>query len=81
MRLMLEQFLIRATPASRVLLAVFAVTPFLVFTLYCNWLALTVPEFRVGVNEGLLKVLQACIAVSVSINLAVAASLWSRRLR
>lgn len=79
MRLMLEQFLIRLTPASRVLLAVFAVTPFLVFTMFCNWLALHNPEIRPGVNEGPVLVLQAFIATSVCINLAVAASLWRRR--
>lgn len=75
----LEQFLIRLTPASRVLLAVFAVTPFLVFTIFCNWLALHEPEFQVGVNRGPLLLLQAIISASLCINLGVAASLWPRR--
>ena len=76
----LEQFLIRLTPASRVLLAVFAVTPFLVFTIFCNWLALHEPEFQAGVNRGPLLLLQTIIAASLCINLGVAASLWPRRL-
>lgn len=79
MRLMLEQLLIRLTPACRVLLAVFAITPFLVFTMFCNWLALRVPEVRVGVNPGPLMVLQALIAVAVGVNLAAAARVWRHR--
>jgi diguanylate cyclase (GGDEF)-like protein len=79
MHVLLERFIVSATPAWRVLLAVFFSVPFFASVLVPGWLALGEPELSVGMNvpaiEGMLAVLLAAIVVNVSLALWA----WPRR--
>jgi diguanylate cyclase (GGDEF)-like protein len=76
---LLERFIISSTPAWRVLLAVFASTPFFMVILVGHGLALGTPEIRAGLNPGVIVVLQALLMLAVSINVTVGLYMWPRR--
>lgn len=79
MRELFERLLVSATPASRVLLAVWASTPFFVIVLLAHGWALTSDEVRAGLNAGPMWALQALLLACVALNLTLAWRLWPRR--
>lgn len=76
---LLERFIISSTPAWRVLLAVFAATPFFLITLAGHARALATPEIRAGVNDGIVIALQCLLVAAVACHVAVGVYLWPRR--
>lgn len=79
MRVLLERFIISSTPAWRVLLAVFASTPFfLVFLLAHGW-AMVTPAIRAGMNPDVMLMLQGVTALATAVNIGLFCWLWPRR--
>ncbi|MGC4061949.1 MAG: GGDEF domain-containing protein [Aquabacterium sp.] len=76
---LLERFIISSTPAWRVLLAVFAATPFFLITLAGHGWALATPEIRNGVNLGVVIGLQCLLIAVVISQIGVGLYLWPRR--
>lgn len=81
MRELFERLLVSATPASRVLLAVWSSTPFFVIVLLVHGWALTSDEVRAGLHLGPMWGLQVLMLACVTLNLALAWRLWPRRAR
>ncbi len=79
MRELLERFIISSTPAWRVLLAVFASTPFFVIEFAAHGVALATPEMRAALNPGAMWLFQGELVVASVINVLVALWLWPRR--
>lgn len=79
MRVLIERFIISSTPAWRVLLAVFAATPFFLIVLLLHGWAMGVPEIRAGLNAGVLYFSQSVLTLAIAINLYATFWLWPRR--
>ena len=79
MRELLERFIISSTPAWRVLLAVFASTPFFLIMLIGHGAALGVPEIRAGLHPEIMLALQGLLTLAIAINMGVTLWLWPRR--
>lgn len=79
MRELLERFIISSTPAWRVLLAVFASTPFFLIELAAHGVALGSPEMRSALNPDVMWLLQGELVLASGINVLVALWLWPRR--
>lgn len=79
MRELFERFLISSTPASRVLLAVSASTPFFLIVLVGHGLGLASPTIRGGLNTGPMWLMQVLMALACVINVTVGLWLWPLR--
>lgn len=79
MRELLERFIISSTPAWRVLLAVFASTPFFLIELAAHGVALGTPEMRSALNPTVMWLLQGELVIASCINVLAALWLWPRR--
>jgi len=79
MRELLERFIISSTPAWRVLLAVFASTPFFLIELAAHGVALGTPEMRSALNPTAMWLFQGELVLASGINVLAALWLWPRR--
>jgi len=79
MRELLERFIISSTPAWRVLLAVFASTPFFLIELTAHGVALATPEMRSALNTGVMWLFQGELVIATAVNVLAALWLWPRR--
>lgn len=78
---LLERLIISSTPTWRVLLAVFASTPYFVIVMLAFGLALQTPAIRADLNMGPMLWMEGTILVGSAINVLVAIWLWPRRQR
>lgn len=79
MRELLERLIISSTPAWRVLLAVFASTPFFLIELAAHGVALVTPEMRSALNMGVMWLFQGELVIATAVNILAALWLWPRR--
>lgn len=79
MRVLLERFIISSTPAWRVLLAVFASTPFFLIEFATHAVALATPEMRSALNPLPVWLFQGWLVLASGINVLAALWLWPRR--
>ena len=76
MRLALESLFDQLTPAARVLVAVWASTPFFLIVLVGHGYALSEPSIREGLTPSVVFALQVMVTVCTVVNVAVGVMLW-----